>query len=611
MSTTPEVSSHFAFAELKTPCDDFALESRLTDASDVCPTPASRAKSDAGPFAKDEPPRSYRVTKLFRFASALDLLLLSAGVVMAALKGAMLPIVGLLFGDIFNAFALSEGVIETNDVEPTPFGLQDVVRLAIPERKNVAFGAFASVVLGLMSPALAVVMSATLASIALEYGNFLSTAPLADAKFDAVVEEAVALFYASFPRFRALPRAALTIATAPGRVNLIGEHTDYNDGFVLPLALDKNTVIVGVATPQKGDRADGWENDDDDGDDDPSASHVVSAKFPGERVRFPATAGGDLAPGLPTWGNYVRGVTATYLRHTGRAALSVRAAVASRVPFGSGLSSSAALEVAFATFLESAFALAGVSATQKALLCQQAEHEFCNVPCGIMDQFISSCGQGSCALLIDCRAKAATPVPFVDPDVVIVVSNSNVNHELSGGEYKERVQQCGAAVAALQREFPAVTHLRDATMAQLDAVRADLADVVYRRARHVITENERTVAAVALVNAHRYADAGALMFASHASLRDDYEVSTPQLDALVELARACPGVFGARMTGGGFGGCIVVLLRRESAAQLLATLDAGYPTQLFGDHAFPKPTSFITHIGHGAQVLQPGRSSSQ
>lgn len=419
-----------------------------------------------------------------------------------------------------------------------------------------------------------------------------SLSPPAAAKFDAVAEEAIALFYSSFPHFRELPRAALTVATAPGRVNLIGEHTDYNDGFVLPLALDKNTVVVGIATPSD--------------DDDALASHVVSAKFPGQRVQFPATATGELAPGLPAWSNYVRGVTAMYLRHTSRESLSVRAAIVSRVPFGSGLSSSAALEVSFATFLESVFELRDILPTQKALLCQKVEHEFCNVPCGIMDQFISSCGQGSCALLIDCRSKEATPVPFNDPDVVIVVSNSNVNHELSGSEYKERVQQCRAAVAALQRTYPDITHLRDATMAQLDAVRAQLEDVVYRRARHVITENERTLKTVALVNGHKYADAGELMFASHASLRDDYEVSTPQLDALVEIARQCPGVFGARMTGGGFGGCIVVLLRRESATQLLAKLDEGYPTHIFGNHEFPTPTSFITHIGHGAQVLQAG-----
>ncbi|GAB9465374.1 Galactokinase [Globisporangium polare] len=416
----------------------------------------------------------------------------------------------------------------------------------------------------------------------------------ASTKLDEVAEEAVALFYASFARFRDLPRAALTIATAPGRVNLIGEHTDYNDGFVLPLALDKNTVIVGIATPLDGE------------DEDANVSHIVSAKFPGEVVKFPANDVAKIVPGLPAWGNYVRGVTAMYLRHTGREAMSVRAAIVSRVPFGSGLSSSAALEVSFATFLESVFAIPDMTLTQKALLCQKAEHEYCNVPCGIMDQFISSCGKGNCALLIDCRTKEATPVPFEDPNVVIVVSNSNVNHELSGGEYKERVQQCRTAVAALQTLYPEITHLRDATMPQLDAVKGQLEDVVYCRARHVITENERTVQTVALVNARKYAEAGELMFASHKSLKDDYEVSTPQLDTLVEIARQSPGVFGARMTGGGFGGCIIVLLRRENAAQLLDKLDEGYPKHIFGDHEFPKPTSFITHIGHGAQVLQVG-----
>uniref|UniRef100_K3WW23 Galactokinase n=1 Tax=Globisporangium ultimum (strain ATCC 200006 / CBS 805.95 / DAOM BR144) TaxID=431595 RepID=K3WW23_GLOUD len=417
-------------------------------------------------------------------------------------------------------------------------------------------------------------------------------------KFDDVVEEAIALFYATFKCEHAFPREALTITQAPGRVNLIGEHTDYNDGFVLPLALDKNTVIVGVATPKAGL---------DEDDTAINHSQIVSAKFPGEMVVFPADDVSRIVPGLPVWGNYVRGVTAMYLRHTGKAALSVRAAIVSRVPFGSGLSSSAALEVSFATFLESAFALSDISLTQKALLCQKAEHEYCNVPCGIMDQFISSCGKGSCALLIDCRTKEATPVPFEDPNVVIVVSNSNVNHQLSGGEYKERVQQCQTAVAALQEKYPMITHLRDATMAQLDSIKDQLENVVYCRARHVITENERTVQAVALVNSKNYEAAGKLMFASHQSLRDDYQVSTPQLDTLVDIARQIPGVYGARMTGGGFGGCIIVLLRRENAAELLDKLDEGYPTHIFGDHEFPKPTSFITHIGHGAQVLQVGK----
>ncbi|POM80085.1 Galactokinase, partial [Phytophthora palmivora] len=206
-----------------------------------------------------------------------------------------------------------------------------------------------------------------------------------------------------------------------------------------------------------------------------------------------------------------------------------------------------------------------------------AEHEYCNVPCGIMDQFISSCGKKDCALLIDCRTKEPTPVAFQDPDVVIVVCNSNVKHELNGGEYKERVMQCQAAVKALQTHgHPDVTHLRDATVPALDSVQKALGDeAVYRRARHVITEDERTVAAVEHIRARQYAEAGKLMFESHESLRDDYEVSTPELDYLVETARGCEGVFGARMTGGGFGGCIVALVQQQHAQKLMDTLDAG------------------------------------
>lgn len=407
-------------------------------------------------------------------------------------------------------------------------------------------------------------------------------------QFADVVEEAIALFYESFKQHADVPRAALTIAVAPGRVNLIGEHTDYNDGFVLPLALDKLTAIVGVKAPE-GE----------------TASKIASASFRGQLLEFPADNTEQLPADQPSWGNYVKGVTACYLKHTKVAALPVHVAIVSRVPFGSGLSSSAAIEVSFATFLEAAFNIEGISKVQKALLCQQAEHEYCNVPCGIMDQFISSCGQKDCALLIDCRTKEPTPVAFTDPDLVIVVSNSNVKHELSGGEYKERVEQCHAAVAALKVKFPAITHLRDATMEQLDAVKDQLSELVYRRARHVITEDDRTVECVKLVESKQYAEAGKLMFASHESLQKDYEVSTPELDYLVEVARAFPGVYGARMTGGGFGGCIVALVRRENAPALLTKLGEGYPVARFGKE-LPKPESFITGIGDGAHVVQTG-----
>ncbi|KAL4088411.1 hypothetical protein PRIC1_012833 [Phytophthora ramorum] len=410
-----------------------------------------------------------------------------------------------------------------------------------------------------------------------------------------VVEQAVTLFYSTFKQYASVPRESLTIAQAPGRVNLIGEHTDYNDGFVCPLALDKTTVVVGVRAPAEST----------------ATTKLVSASFPGQVLEFPADNTEQLDKTQPSWGNYPKGVTAEYLKHLNRKEpMGVHAAIVSTVPFGSGLSSSAALEVSFATFLESLFEIEGVSAIQKALLCQAAEHEYCNVPCGIMDQFISSCGKKDCALLIDCRTKEPTAVAFQDPDVVIVVCNSNVKHELNGGEYKERVQQCQAAVKALQTHGHShMTHLRDATVPELDSVREALGDdVVYRRARHVITEDERTVAAVDLIRARQYVEAGKLMFESHESLRDDYEVSTPELDHLVQTARGCEGVFGARMTGGGFGGCIVALVQQEHAQKLMQTLDAGYPVEKFGKD-LPNPASFLTRIGDGASVVQIGIST--
>ncbi|OWZ16308.1 Galactokinase [Phytophthora megakarya] len=407
-----------------------------------------------------------------------------------------------------------------------------------------------------------------------------------------VVEQAIDLFYSTFSQYANVPREALNIAAASGRVNLIGEHTDYNEGFVCPLVLDKTTIVVGVRSPIEF----------------ASITKLASAIFPDQVLEFQADNTEQLDKTQPSWGNYLKGVTAEYLKYLHRKEpLGVHAVIMSTVPLGSGLSSSAALQVSFATLLESIFQIKTVSPTQKALLCQKAEHEYCNVPVGIMDQLVSSCGKKDCALLIDCRTNEATPVVFQDPDVVIVVCNSNVKHELSGSEYKERVMQCQAAVKALQTHgYPDMTHLRDATVLALDSVRGALSDdVVYRRACHVITENERTLAAVEHIRARQYAEAGKLMFESHESLRDDYEVSTRELDYLVETARGCEGVLGARMTGAGFGGCIVVLVQQQHAQKIIDTLDAGYPKDKFGS-ALPKPVSFLAHIGDGACVVQTG-----
>ncbi|KAF1783316.1 Ribosomal protein S5 domain 2-type fold [Phytophthora cactorum] len=330
-----------------------------------------------------------------------------------------------------------------------------------------------------------------------------------------VVEQAVSLFYSTFKQHANLPREALTIAAAPGRVNLIGEHTDYNDGFVCPLALDKTTVVVGVRAPA----------------DSVSITKLTSASFPDQVLEFPADTRGATGQDAAIVGQLPEG-------RDGRVPQALE-------PQG------ASGQVGFATFLESLFEIKGVSAIQKALLCQAAEHEYCNVPCGIMDQFISSCGKKDCALLIDCRTKEPTPVTFQDPDVVIVVCNSNVKHELNGGEYKERVMQCQAAVKTLQTHgHPQMTHLRDATVSELDAcVRP-----------------------------------WAMRWCEHT-----------ELDYLVETARGCEGVFGARMTGGGFGGCIVALVQQQHAQKLMDTLDAGYPVDKFGS-MLPKSASFLTMI---------------
>lgn len=402
---------------------------------------------------------------------------------------------------------------------------------------------------------------------------------------DPVTDAAIKLFYATFLCENTVPRDQLYIAAAPGRVNLIGEHTDYNDGFVLPLALEKNTVIVGVKA-----RA--------------GPSRIVSREDTAKDRIVEFHANENLTPGKPCWANYIKGVAFHYFKRFNiKDNLNIWAVMASDVPIGGGLSSSASIEVAYATFLEAVFDLQ-VDPKERALLCQKSDHTFCNVPCGIMDQFISSCGKANNALLIDCRSIDAIPVLFDDPNVVIVVSNSNVKHELNGGEYAERVAQCKQAVQALKSISPAITHLRDATLDQLEKAKRLVSDVVYKRARHVISENERTMKAVNFIKKRQYDRVGQLMYESHSSLQKDYEVSTPELDALVSTTRSCPGVYGARMTGGGFGGCIVALLRREAVDQLIHILDQEQPSVMGKQHRYPKPTSFATTIGKGARILQ-------
>jgi galactokinase len=326
---------------------------------------------------------------------------------------------------------------------------------------------------------------------------------------------------------------------APGRVNLIGEHTDYNDGFVMPAALGFYTY---AAVGKRSDRM----------------LTVHSLDFD-ETVEFDI---GMLAKG-PTghWSDYPRGVAAV-LRARGVPVAGTNLVIKGEVPIGAGLSSSAALEVSTALAVLAA-AGADLDRHELAAVCQRAEHEYAGTRCGIMDQFISCFAQASHALLLDCRTLAYEPLPI--PDTVrIVICNSMVKHELAAGEYNRRRVDCEAGVLFLQRHVASVRALRDVDMRQLEQYSVEMPERIYRRCRHVISENARTQEAAAALMCGDLSLFGELMYASHASLRDDYEVSCSELDLLVELAGKCGGVLGSRMTGGGFGGCTVNLV--EAAA---------------------------------------------
>ncbi len=367
------------------------------------------------------------------------------------------------------------------------------------------------------------------------------------------------------------------IAAAPGRVNVIGEHTDYNDGFVFPMAIERYTLIA-AAPAQNGVKKIQMRSSLGDA---PAAIDLTQALRPANKG---------------TWYNYPLGVIAGFLAR-GIKPTGFDAFIYSTVPLGSGLSSSAALEVSTATLLE---ALTGkcLDPVEKALLCQKAEHEYAGMPCGIMDQFISVMGRKDHLLLLDCRSRKTELVPMSDPSVGLLITNTNVKHELTGGEYAKRRTQCEEAAKAL-----GVSSLREADAEQLERARAKMEPVVYRRARHVISEIERTLHAAEGVRASNWPTVGQLMYASHASLRDDYEVSCPELDAVVEIAQAIGpggGVYGCRMTGGGFGGCTVALVESDKVGAISARISTDYEKR-----TRIKPTLFVSRPAAGATVLKP------
>ncbi|MEI6390315.1 MAG: galactokinase [Verrucomicrobiota bacterium] len=372
---------------------------------------------------------------------------------------------------------------------------------------------------------------------------------------------------------RCFGHAPSCVAAAPGRVNLIGEHTDYNDGFVLPMAIERYTVMAAAPNTSRD-----------------VTLHSVTT---GETATF--SVRGAVQRGQPEWSNYVRGVVAGF-QEAGKKDTGFDAVIESDIPYGGGLASSAALEVAAATLLE-AMGCRVLEPLDKAVLCQRAEHEFAGVPCGIMDQFTSILARKDHALLLDCRSRQTTPVPMTDLTVTVLIINTNVRHKLAEGEYGKRRSQCEAAARELK-----VPALRDATVRALEAMRGEMDPVVFQRGRHVITENDRTLEAAKAIQASDWPTVGQLMYASHASLRDDYAVSCPELDVVVDIAQSIGeqgGMIGCRMTGAGFGGCVVSLVRTEAVRRITREIDVAYEKKT-GKQA----TIFSSRPAAGARILK-------
>jgi galactokinase len=340
------------------------------------------------------------------------------------------------------------------------------------------------------------------------------------------------------------------IVRAPGRVNLIGEHTDYNDGFVLPMAIDYDIRIAARARPDRTVRLYSADLDNHD-------------TFSLDDVRRV----GD----KPTWADYVRGV-ADVLQREGFSLRGIDAAISGNVPRAAGLSSSAAMELAAITAFRRLSAL-DLDPVRAALLGQRAENEFVGMRCGIMDQFISSLGKADHALLIDCRSLGYELVPL-PAGARVVVTDSAIRRGLVDSAYNERRAQCEEGARLM-----GVKALRDVTVEMFEAHQARLPGVTARRCKHIVTEDQRTLDSVEALKRGDLAAFGKLMNTSHASMRDWFEITTPDIDTLVEIQQNMPGCFGARMTGGGFGGCTVALVQDGAVPAVVEAIQAQYPAR--------------------------------
>ena len=361
------------------------------------------------------------------------------------------------------------------------------------------------------------------------------------------------------------------IYQAPGRVNLIGEHTDYNQGFVMPAAIDFSTwIAIGPRTDRK-----------------------LSVRS----ENFSETAELDLdeapAQGKGHWSDYPFGVAVSLVQSCHR----LRGAnilVRGEVPIGSGLSSSAAIEVATGLALLDN-AEVKIDRLELAKLCQRAENEFVGMRCGLMDQFIACFGKAGHALMLDCRS-LDFQLLALPPDVKLVVCNTGVRHELAASEYNARRADCEEGVRLLAQKISSAQSLRDVTMNDLERLKSELPEVVYRRCRHVVSENHRVIDAAAALTSGDLTLFGKLMAESHQSLRDDYEVSCKELDLMVDLANKAEGVVGARMTGGGFGGCTINLVDSNGVDQFKKSVASGY-----AEATGRKPEIYVCSAAQGAE----------
>ena len=341
------------------------------------------------------------------------------------------------------------------------------------------------------------------------------------------------------------------VFAAPGRVNIIGEHTDYNEGFVLPASIDR-AVHLAIA-PAEGDMG-RW----------------ISADL-GETawVNFSDPRKHD-----KVWANYLLGVVEQF-RLSGREVPAFHAVLSSDIPIGAGLSSSAALESVTALALDRMNGF-GLESIELARMAQRAENRFIGLQCGIMDMFASIHGRKGMAIKLDCRSLAFEYVPLESGAYSIVLMDTGVRHSLASSEYNNRRMQCEQSVAVLRAHYPGTASLRDADLQMLDRCREEMGDLVYRRCRYVVEENDRVHMACEALREGAWDRLGRLMFASHHGLQQDFEVSCPELDLLVSLVKDEPGVLGARMMGGGFGGCTINIIHRDSIAGLLEKMAPAY-----------------------------------